>query len=290
MASRKVQKQPNEGLPRPDHAGAEKLFGDGKLAATFVEIKPATALALLERNAQNRSVSGERVQMYARDIEAGAWEVNSQGIGLGADGKLLDGQHRLWAIIKAGKAATLLVVRGLPVAARATIDRGKTRSVADLLRILDGTTGAARMISWVRTIEALHDTRTQFSVNTVRAKLSAYEVALDWMLSSTPKLKPYGVASILGAFVYARHAVGADVDVILERYASGVGLESGSAILALRSFVVERLPQARARPRGNALRTLHAIASELQKISVEKLVESEESFAFFKRHATGTPA
>jgi hypothetical protein len=252
-----------------------------------MEITPGTALALLERNAQNRSVSDERVMLYARDIEAGAWEANSQGIGLGADGQLLDGQHRLWAIVKAAKPVTVLVVRGLPVAARATIDRGKSRSVADLLRILDGMSGAARPLVWLRSIEGLHESRTNLSFHAARAKLREYEAALDWMMSVAPKQKPYGVGSVLGAFVYARHVVGPEIGPVLERYATGVGLTSGSAVLALRSFVVEKLPQSRIRPRSAALRTLHAIASELRGLSVEKLVDSEESLEFFTQYAPG---
>lgn len=55
-----------------------------------------------------------------------------QGVAFRHDGALIDGQHRLSAIIEAGMPADLLVVRGLPNNAFMAIDNGIKRSMADL--------------------------------------------------------------------------------------------------------------------------------------------------------------
>lgn len=100
-------------LPPPDRDGAARLSGCLAVGdSRIVTITPALALALLERNERNRPVVQERVALYARDMSSGSWQVNNQGLALGADGELYDGQHRLWAVVRARTDVPMLVVRG----------------------------------------------------------------------------------------------------------------------------------------------------------------------------------
>lgn len=76
-----------------------------------------------------RKIDQARVTCYAADIKAGLWDLNGESIVFGASGKLHNGQHRLAAVIKAGKSIESVVVRGVP---RLTpnIDRGQPRRVS----------------------------------------------------------------------------------------------------------------------------------------------------------------
>lgn len=98
-------------------------------------ITPAIAQRLLEANPKNRPVSEYTVERYADDIINGRWKQNGQSIIVSSDGELLDGQHRLSAIIKAAKPLGLLVVRNVDPDSFDTIDSGKARSVSDVLAI-----------------------------------------------------------------------------------------------------------------------------------------------------------
>jgi hypothetical protein len=101
-------------------------------------VTPATAVKWLEGNTHNRAVRDQTVQRYSRDMKAGRWRLTHQGIAFGPDGKLLDGQHRLWAIVEADTAVKLMVARGVPDDVQAVIDDNLPRSAGDALKLTRG--------------------------------------------------------------------------------------------------------------------------------------------------------
>lgn len=104
-------------------------------AIAWVTITPGDAEQMLESNEANRNMRNRVVSAYARDMEADRWLVTGETIKLGRGGELLDGQHRLQAIIQSGKAQRLLVVRGLDPDTRVVIDTGAGRNGGDALRM-----------------------------------------------------------------------------------------------------------------------------------------------------------
>lgn len=103
-----------------------------------VEIKiitPEYAERLLEKNTSNRNLRRDHVNNLARDMSEGAWRLNNDAICIANDGTLLNGQHRLNAIIKAGKPIKMLVAEGFSPDSYKVLDGGAKRSVADQLNI-----------------------------------------------------------------------------------------------------------------------------------------------------------
>lgn len=98
-------------------------------------VTPAVASAILTRNTSNRPLSEGTVRRYAADITAGRWKQNGEAIKIASDGTLLDGQHRLHAIARAGRAIPTLVVRDLEPEVFDTLDSGKVRSLSDILAL-----------------------------------------------------------------------------------------------------------------------------------------------------------
>ncbi len=98
-------------------------------------IDPAFAKLLLGKNARNRPVSATTVQRYASDMKAGRWNNNGQGIIITPESELLDGQHRLHAVILSQASIAMLVVRGVSKETFATMDSGKSRTLGDVLAI-----------------------------------------------------------------------------------------------------------------------------------------------------------
>jgi len=99
-------------------------------------ITPAIAKFILENlNNTNRPLSQAIAQDYARRMIDGEWIMNGEGLKFSNEGLLLDGQHRLLAIVLSGMSIELMVVFGLPPNAFETIDDGKKRSPGDVLSI-----------------------------------------------------------------------------------------------------------------------------------------------------------
>ena len=103
------------------------------VVAEVMTITPADATNWLACNQNNRPVRRRHVEFLAREMLEGNWQVNGQAIIIADDEQVLDGQHRLLAIIESAKSIQSLVVYGIAEEAFKTIDTGAVRTGADAL-------------------------------------------------------------------------------------------------------------------------------------------------------------
>ena len=106
-----------------------------KPAASVIDVDPATATRWLARNEKNRHVRKPMVSAYARDMAAGDWQFTGEAIKFDRDGNLIDGQHRLNAVVRSGATVRMLVVRDLAPEAQSVLDTGAKRSASDALSL-----------------------------------------------------------------------------------------------------------------------------------------------------------
>jgi len=99
---------------------------------TYVDVTPALASEWLEGKVHNRPIKWDKVKQYSRDMSAGNWDVQHQGIAFNPSNKLIDGQKRLWAIIECGCTIRMAVSRNVPDASIRSIDTGDKRDAADI--------------------------------------------------------------------------------------------------------------------------------------------------------------
>jgi hypothetical protein len=99
-------------------------------------ITPELAKKYWEGNTNNRPLRKTVVAGYAADMKAGNWELTHQGICLASDGTLLDGQHRLAAIIESGIAVKMMVVQGIEKQTVIAMDDHAKRSAGDSISII----------------------------------------------------------------------------------------------------------------------------------------------------------
>jgi len=99
-------------------------------------ITPELAAKYLGGNTNNRPLRKTVVAGYASDMKAGNWKLTHQGIGLAPDGTLLDGQHRLAAIIESGIAVKMMVVQGIEKQTVIAMDDHAKRTAGDSLSII----------------------------------------------------------------------------------------------------------------------------------------------------------
>lgn len=100
-----------------------------------VDITPELAREWIKANTHNRNLRQRVVNGYAADMAAGAWAEDGQSIKFSATGVLLDGQHRLAAIVQSGATVRMLVVRNLPDHTQDTMDTGAKRAFGDVLKL-----------------------------------------------------------------------------------------------------------------------------------------------------------
>jgi len=105
-----------------------------------VNMTPAMARIVLLGNKGNRPIRANVVEYLVREIINGNWKLTHQGIAISSFGNVLDGQHRLHAIVKSGVTVKILVNSYVNENTFMFIDGGVTRTVSDKLRIPSKTT------------------------------------------------------------------------------------------------------------------------------------------------------
>lgn len=83
------------------------------LDITVEIITPAEAQAYLDNNAKHRPIKEKKVAEYMAEMQNGQWRLNGKTICFDTTGRLLNGQHRLSAVVRSGVPLTTVVVRGL---------------------------------------------------------------------------------------------------------------------------------------------------------------------------------
>ncbi|NUR63093.1 MAG: hypothetical protein HOV87_31220 [Catenulispora sp.] len=210
----------------------------------LIVVTPEMASRWLEGNTHNRNKREQLVNSYARDLEADTWDFNGETVKFAADGTLLDGQHRLMAIVRAKEPALLLIVRGLPMSAQKTIDVGASRKFADQLT-MDGEANAPILSSIVRraTLWEAGYRGHSGSYKPTRPELENTLAEFPFMRESaaygTTHARAAGlVASQLGFVHWLLTRVDfEDGTWFLDRLCDGVDLRSGHPVLALRERI-----------------------------------------------------
>lgn len=99
-------------------------------------IGPEEAADILDNhNAQNRTIKPKTLAQYVRSMQADEWEFVGDPIRFDRGGELLDGQHRLLAVVKSKRPQQFVIVRNLEPDTQRYMDTGAKRSAADQLKI-----------------------------------------------------------------------------------------------------------------------------------------------------------
>lgn len=100
-----------------------------QIRTAIVEINPKKAVEMLTKNKHNRKKRPGHVAFLARAMRIGSFETTHQGIAFDDNGDLVDGQHRLYAIVESNTTQTMLVTYGV---SSVNLDNGLSRTMTDL--------------------------------------------------------------------------------------------------------------------------------------------------------------
>ena len=108
------------------------------MESKVITITPSMAQDMLDRNMKNnRKLNHNTIRRYARIMKAGGWNLTHQGIAFDEKGELIDGQHRLHAIIMANEPIQMMVTYNVQHedGAAFTIDMGTKRTTQNVIQI-----------------------------------------------------------------------------------------------------------------------------------------------------------
>ena len=111
-------------------------------------VTPEAAEAWLKMNIGNRSPRGSVVARYSATMASGNWRLSPDGLIFASDGRLIQGQHRLKAVVQSGCSVDMIVWRGVAPDVYKVLDRGVMRTASDASgmprRVIEVATIAAR--------------------------------------------------------------------------------------------------------------------------------------------------
>lgn len=96
-------------------------------------ITPEKATEYLQTSIGNRPVSKVYVNTYVNAIQRGEWKNNGVPIIFDYQGHLIDGHHRLNAIVKSNTPVMMSVTRGAEEGSFTTIDCGRSRNLGQII-------------------------------------------------------------------------------------------------------------------------------------------------------------
>lgn len=212
--------------------------------ASFVNVTPEVAARWLTFNKRNRKIRKADLNRYVRDMHSGRWHLDGSPIRFAADGALLDGQHRLTAIVETGVTLPLLVVRGLAEETQNVMDTGRRRTAADQLDIAkhrNSTCLAAVARLSILVEHDQHDGRVEVSHGEILASIDAnpdMESAVDFAMQFARKTDcPPAVVAY--TYMILRRIDEKDAAEFWVGVSEKVGLRDGDPILALANRFAE---------------------------------------------------
>jgi len=211
------------------------------ISAEVVRITPSVAADYLKHNTHNRPLRKDYVTELAMTMRRGEWSLNGETIKFAKNGTLLDGQHRLSAIVESRVPVDLVVIRDVDDNAFATIDMNRKRTAADALAIA-GFPNEKLVAASVRLILQLAEDpitfRQSYSHTQIKEWCDAYFeelsrfIPLGRMVSKSNMCESSMVVAL--AYYFTQKDANA-TQTFFARVADGVGLHERSPIGALRS-------------------------------------------------------
>jgi hypothetical protein len=266
----------------------------------WMQVDPGLAAHWLQNNFVNRPISQDTVNAYARDMVNGVWIPTHQGIAFNDRDHLIDGQHRLSAIVKSGVTVGVMVTFGLSskiegseMTTMDAVDRGRTRSVADQLKIQHGLKDGTAIAGICASLGGLcFSARTKrLSVGQTLDIYRLFETSITWVIDNRPTENGLKSVGVLAAFAFAMAGFARnrgsddpeDIAKLFRSLVTGDGLYQSMPLDHLRNFLLSDDAKllSRGTNRGVAELVLQALFLQISDEPVDKLEPSQDGLNHF---------
>jgi hypothetical protein len=211
--------------------------------AELKTITPEWAKKILnEKNTGNRAMSRLHVDTLAKEISKGRWKVNGDTICLNGN-RLIDGQHRLAAVVQSGISIQSFVIEGLPSDVFDTKDIGKRRSPGDTLGVR-GEQNACRLAAALVMIDKYMtgrvDKAASYSNTEIKELLEKYPEARNSLQTTEAAKKGLLTPSVLDSchYLFSRKNLQL-ADEFVQKVTRGTGMQEGDPWYVLRERLVK---------------------------------------------------
>lgn len=252
-----------------------------RMRGEVVWVTPFLAQEWMLLNTKNRRVRERNVKKLEEAMREGGYCLTHQGIAFSENGNLIDGQHRLLAIISTGIPCWMWVVFDVPKGAELFIDQLLNRSDTDNLVIDDFETNeritqtANMAIDGIKTGTVKH----KHSITVLRRFISEHRQALEFSVGNlTGSAAPIFVrAAVVRAF--ATHDVQRlrlFCELITRGEADEYKSATDNAAIKLRNWILEskQLLQGGSGRRQGYAKGQNALSLFLASKKVDKLYAS----------------
>jgi hypothetical protein len=147
----------------------------------WIDLTPELAKSYLIHNVNNRSVREGHMEALARDMAAGRWRVTGDSIKFDTNNELVDGQHRLLAVVKSNVTIRVLLVLGVEPDVRPVIDGQATRSAGDVLAIRSGGEKNISTLAAAARIALARENGSWATVGNTRSQVFSNVEIVDWL-------------------------------------------------------------------------------------------------------------
>lgn len=208
-------------------------------------IDPEKARVYLATTERNRSIAPTRVRRHLQKMQRGEWVVSPHGVVFDRSGHLIDGAHRLTALINFGAPLPFMVTRNAENHVQAILDpSGSARTPGDWLEICgyaDGKHLAAAANSYMKLTSAIrtgsYELNSHLSPYLAEKIVSNHEELEEFLLlgkrfNATLRLSgglATGLRTILG------EVSPGDAELFFDSLLTGANLDEGTSLLALRN-------------------------------------------------------
>lgn len=177
---------------------------------------------------------------YAAIMRLGLWVLSPDGISFDTEGRLINGQHRMGAVVDSGTTQWFWVCRNVPVLNTNgvytidTMDRGATRTVGEQLQIRHGIANGTAVATAARNVAAMmypSPLTGRTDVPRTLAILSIYQkdiAAVIEALNTRCPVKLWRKGSVYAPLVVARHVATQQIDEFMRLIGSGENLKAGT--------------------------------------------------------------
>lgn len=251
-------------------------------------VTPKLAEKFLATMGAQRRLSIKNVEMLAAAIMRNEWRLKNDGLAFDENGKLVDGQHRLKAVILAGKAVLMNIFYGLDPAATTMIDSGiRPRSMADRVRMFEpelASYSSSRCAYLNLCAELLAGSyQTIRSMEDFRRWYELCEEGIAWALEvfATKEKDQLRNAAVAGALAFAHPRNRKVVADFGWKLRTGYGLTEetkSEPVYVLRAHLIKTWMKAGNRGGGNGRlvvvrKTLRALRCTIEGTPMKKVVD-----------------
>jgi hypothetical protein len=263
-----------------------------------IEFTPELSTEVMQKqNLHNRHVKMAVVTKYMEAMRRGEWDAeNGETIKIDRKGTLMDGQHRLQAIIDLGKAQKLAVIFNVSSNCQKVIDNGSARTLSDYLTIqgkdyTQATSTALKLLIMNdRKFIGSDKFTNAFYINSL-PKYPNLESTVSSIISLSNKYGRHQQLisdSILSFISYAGSRINkSKSDAFVKKLITNEEIEQGSPISLLISLLIKDLRQIKHYNRHIKLALIiKAFNAYMDNLSIKQLrwiPDNNEEYPFIKR-------